>query len=66
MQPTWTPEELREARRKLGLSQTQMAKALGLSASGISAMERSVRPIERRTELAIQFLMAEAGLAPPK
>lgn len=51
-----TGEELRQARRRLGLSQQALADALGLSRRMIIAMEQGDKSIERRTELAVRYL----------
>jgi transcriptional regulator with XRE-family HTH domain len=57
-----TPTEFREARHKLGLTQAQMAEALGYKRLHISQMETGKSPIQRTTELAMMALAA--GLAP--
>lgn len=55
-----TPAKLRAARRRLGLSQREMAEALGLSREAIQTMEYGTRPIERRTDLALRYLLERA------
>ena len=54
---TTARDDLRKARRALGLSQVALAEALGLSRSAIQHMESGIRPIERRTVLAIRWLL---------
>lgn len=54
-----------EAREKLGLTQTELAKALGYdSPSAVCRMEAGSRPITRRTSLALEALITrhEKGL----
>ena len=55
-------KELKEARQKLGLSQSALAYAIGMSRVMIGLMERGDKPIEKRTELAIWCLLYEAGI----
>jgi len=58
-------KELKEARRKLGFSQQELADALGMSKTMIGYMERGYDAkrksvgIERRTELAVMYLLQE-------
>jgi len=52
-----TPTELKEARQKLGLTQQQLADALEISRVWIKLMEAGKKDIERRTELAIKYLI---------
>ena len=49
-------EELRALRKRAGLTQGQLAEAVGLSQGYIGEMERGEKPIERRTELAVLFV----------
>lgn len=54
-----------EAREKLGLTQTDLAKALGYeNPSAVNRMESGTRPISRRTALALEALITrqERGL----
>lgn len=51
------PDELKDARQGLGLSQAELAKVLGLSGNFISMMERGDKAIEPRTELAVNYLI---------
>lgn len=57
MAPIDTPDKLKAARKRLGISQRALAEALGLSREAIQTMEYGTRPIERRTDLAIRYLM---------
>lgn len=50
------PKELRTARRQMGLSQTALGKEIGLTQTYISMMERGVKPIEKRTAMAVELL----------
>lgn len=54
------PSDLRARRKRLGMTQTQMARALGLSRDFIGQMERGVAPIAPRTALAIAQLQPAA------
>lgn len=56
-----TGAELRETRQSLGLSQQALADELGLSRRMIIAMEKGEKPIERRTELAVRYLLLVRG-----
>lgn len=51
--------DLLMARRRLGLSQTEMGKLLGVSREVISEMERAVQPVDLRTELAVRYRLIE-------
>ncbi|GLT00146.1 hypothetical protein GCM10007897_15300 [Sphingobium jiangsuense] len=50
------PDELKELRKALGLSQQEFADALGVSRVLVGQMERGQAPIERRTALAARYL----------
>lgn len=51
------PAEFRDGRKRLGLTQGELAAALALSTPFISMMERGEKPIERRTALALLYLL---------
>ena len=51
-----TTAELTEARHRLGLTQSALEAAIGVTAGYLSKMERGSRPIEIRTALAIRAL----------
>jgi DNA-binding XRE family transcriptional regulator len=50
----WTPEQFREARAAIGLTQKEMAIALGCSKSTIERCEK--RGCDKKTVLALQAL----------
>lgn len=52
-----TSHQLREARLSLGLSQQALADELDMSRENVSRMEAGKKPIERRTELAVRYLL---------
>lgn len=51
------PDELRTLRKQLNLTQEELGSALGLSKVFIGLMERGAKGIERRTELAVRYLV---------
>lgn len=51
-----TPTEFRAARKRLGLTQTALAAALGLGRTSICMYEAGKAPIPRTAELAIMSL----------
>ena len=56
-----TPPQLRAARKRLGMSQAELAAALDYKdVMSISRMERGVSPISRVTEYAVKHLLAKA------
>lgn len=55
--------DIRELRRRLSLSQTQLAEQLGLHQTTISRLETGELTLDRRTMLALQALEAAAALA---
>ena len=57
-----TGNELKEARKKLGLSQSELSDAIGMSRVMIVLMERGNIKIEKRTEFIILCLLYEAGI----
>lgn len=59
------PDELKTIRKHLGLTQRELADALGMSLDSISRMERAVAgyPIEQRTALAVKYLQIQALVA---
>lgn len=52
-----TPEGLRQSREALRLTQDELATQLGVTRRSIIYMERGERPIERRTVLAVLYLL---------
>jgi DNA-binding XRE family transcriptional regulator len=57
-----TPQELKEARQMLGLTQTDMGAALGISGKQIYNLEAGKKPIQKQTELAVECLLRRKGL----
>lgn len=51
-------QELRERRRRLGLTQAQLADALGVSARAIGKWEAGDAPITLSIDLATRYLLA--------
>lgn len=56
-----TGAELRRARERLGLTQREMAEAIGWQRNSIARCERGERPISRVTELAVKYLLLTMG-----
>lgn len=54
---TMQPTDLRAARKAMGLTQAELADQLGLTMQFIGMMERGDKAIERRTELAVLYLV---------
>lgn len=52
-----TGKELRQARRRLKLSQAELGKGLELHKNTVARMERSELPIVKTTELAVKYLL---------
>jgi DNA-binding XRE family transcriptional regulator len=49
-------KELRHARLRLKMTQTQVGEALGLHKNTIARMERDELPVVKQTELAVKYL----------
>lgn len=62
------PDELKAIRKSIGMSQGEMAAALGMSVDTVSRMERGMPgyPIETRTALAVQHVQLKALVAADK
>ena len=56
-----TSKELKDARRKLGLTQAALGAAIGVSASQVHSMETGRRNIGLLVELAIRYRLREEG-----
>lgn len=54
-----TGTELRQLRKSAGMTQADLAGQLDTWQSVISEMEHDVRPITRRTELAVRYVCQE-------
>lgn len=52
-----TVEELKRARKRLGLTQEALAHALGMQKTSVSRMEMGIQRIMRTTELSIKYLL---------
>ena len=52
-----TGAELRQARRRLGMTQKELGEALGVHRNSVARMERDEFPIIRTTELAVRYLL---------
>jgi DNA-binding XRE family transcriptional regulator len=50
------PNDLRQMRKSLGLTQTQLGKELGISRRQIVEWETGKRPIRRMVDLALRML----------
>lgn len=57
---------MRDIRRQLDLTQIELAERLGVQQSTISRYERGDLPIDKRTQLALDALIAAACPAPTK
>lgn len=55
-----TREQLKQKREKLGLSQGELGRELGLTRDGIASMEQGRRPIRKLVELAVAQLFVRA------
>lgn len=51
-------DNLRDIRRRLGLTQIEMGERLGLDQSTISRLENGALAVDKRTALALQALLA--------
>jgi DNA-binding XRE family transcriptional regulator len=47
---------MKELRHRTGLSQAELAAAIGMSRESIGRMERGSEPVEKRTELAVRYI----------
>jgi transcriptional regulator with XRE-family HTH domain len=52
-----TGSKLRRARERLGLTQAELAEAIGMRKNSIARMERGERPVMRHTELSVKYLL---------
>ena len=55
-------EDARTLRRRAGMSQAAFAEAIGLSRETVGRLERGSQEIDRRTELAIRFVVDNGSL----
>ncbi len=54
---TMTREEFRRIRKRLRMTQVELGEFLGVSSRFVSMLEGGHSPIERRTELAMRYLV---------
>jgi transcriptional regulator with XRE-family HTH domain len=52
-----TGEQLRQARKRLGMTQTELAEAIGMQKNSVAMIERGLRPVMKTTELAVRYLL---------
>ena len=52
-----TGEQLRQARHRLNMTQTELAEAIGMRKNSIALMERGERPVVKGTELSVKYLL---------
>lgn len=48
---------MRQARKRLGMTQKEFGEALGVHWNSVARMERDEFPVIRTTELAVKFLL---------
>jgi transcriptional regulator with XRE-family HTH domain len=56
-----SPKEAKRIRKKLGLTQVELAKKLGLHFMTISKWERGAEPIMKQTALVLKLLAKTEG-----
>jgi DNA-binding XRE family transcriptional regulator len=54
---TMTGKGLRAARKKLSMTQTRLADAIGMRKNSVARMERDEAPVMKTTELAVKYLL---------
>jgi DNA-binding XRE family transcriptional regulator len=54
-----TGKGLRRMRKRLEMTQTELARALGMQRNSITLMEAGERPVVKATELAVRFLLSK-------
>jgi transcriptional regulator with XRE-family HTH domain len=52
-----TGEQLRQARKRLGMTQKEFAEAIGMQTNSLAMIERGLRPVVKTTELAVKYLL---------
>jgi DNA-binding XRE family transcriptional regulator len=52
-----TKAELRRARERLGMTQKQLAEAIGMRETSVARMENGLQRIMQTTELAVKYLL---------
>lgn len=53
--------DLRAMRRDAGMTQAELADAIGMTRETVGLMERDQAPIEKRTELAVRYVVHVAA-----
>ncbi|MCZ6625263.1 MAG: helix-turn-helix transcriptional regulator [Deltaproteobacteria bacterium] len=48
---------LRRLRKRLGMTQAELAKAIGMQTNSVARMERDESPILKHTELSVKYLL---------
>ena len=59
-----TGAELRKARERLNITQTELADAIGMQRNSVARMERGERPVLKHTELAVKYLLLTMSKKP--
>ncbi len=54
---TMTGVGLRRLRKRLGMTQAQLAEGIGMRKNSVARMERDELPVMRTTELAVKYLL---------
>ena len=54
-----TGKWLKQMRRRLEMTQAELADALGMQRNSIALMERDERPVVKTTELSIKYLLSK-------
>lgn len=53
-----TKEQLKQARKRLGMTQSELAEAIGMHGkNSIAMIERGLRPVMKTTELSVKYLL---------
>jgi predicted transcriptional regulator len=52
-----TIEDFKRARKRLGMTQKELAEALGMQTNSVTRMEMGIQPIMRTTELSLKYLL---------
>jgi DNA-binding XRE family transcriptional regulator len=53
-----TKEQLKQARKRLGMTQTELAEAIGMHGkNSIAMIEGGLRPVTKTTELSVKYLL---------
>jgi transcriptional regulator with XRE-family HTH domain len=60
-----TPRQLREFRKRLGLSQTAFAKGIGVAPNTVARWERGELAMRESTRLMLKFLVEDIDLTDP-